>query len=166
MLVVSKFRDKQKDEFINPLAISRIWESVGWSGFTSYGDRLIKSIKQSSFVYGVTDDGVLVGLLTGMEDGLHANITFLVVDKHYQGKGAGKLLLGKFCVDYKNYICTVLTHDCPDLYKRFGFREHMHGMSSTYLHSTARVQPLMYLNEDGTAKFYSIKDYEGYVREK
>ena len=104
--------------------VETLFLSVDWlSG--RYPDRLLKALKQSSYVLTAWHDGVLVGLLRVLDDGcMTAFLHYLLVRPEYQGMGIAFRMLEQAKERYRDYLYFDLMPDEKSnvsFYTRHGF---------------------------------------------
>ena len=122
----------QKLHLLTKENLCDLWRSVGWdSGDVDCAQRLLSAMYRSSNVWLAWDkkSGELIGLLSVMDDGLNAYISYLLVHSDYQGCGTGTLLMEKFKEHYADYRWKVITTKTQHYYKQQGFTNEKHGMS-------------------------------------
>lgn len=110
----------------NESEILNLYDSVGWSSYTSNPSMLMKAYKFSLKIFGAYDAEKLVGIIRVVGDG-HSIIYIqdIIVLPKYQRKGIGTLLLEKILLEYKNVYQKVLITDNTEktihFYKSVGF---------------------------------------------
>ncbi len=86
------------------LQLKDLFESVQWKS-AQRADKLVLAFAQSSKVISAWDDGVLVGLIRGLDDGVwQATIDCLLVNPRYQEKGIAAQLLSQLKEEYKEIL--------------------------------------------------------------
>lgn len=110
----------------NEEEILTLYNSVGWSNYTSNPSMLAKAYKHSLKILGAYDAEKLVGIIRVVGDGYSiVYIQDIVVFPEYQRKGIGTLLLKKILLEYKNTYQKVLMTDNTEktiqFYKSAGF---------------------------------------------
>lgn len=110
--------------------LKKLWESVGWTDSIKDPKRLLQAMYNASNVWIGYDDNEydIVALLSAIDDGYNAYITYLLVDKEYQGQNLGSCLIEKFKERYNNYFCTVITNKAAKFYEKHGFTEYNHSL--------------------------------------
>lgn len=74
------------------------------------------------------DGDRLAGLCSALTDGLNVWISYMVVDKDYQGQGNGTALLELMIKRYAGCRIYVQTKEADKFYSKSGFVETMHSM--------------------------------------
>ena len=104
-----------------------LYQSVGWSAYTSDVEVLHKAILGSSYVCSVWEENTLVALVRCISD--DASIMYLqdvLVHPQHQKKGIGGILVQKALEKYKHVRQKVLlTDDRPEqlrFYERLGYK--------------------------------------------
>ena len=101
-----------------------LYESVGWTGYTSRFEIMECAFARSLKIYGAYVQDKLIGLIRAVGDGVTiVYIQDLLVHPEYQRMGIGKALMGRLLDDYKNVYQKVLTTD--DTEKTLAFYHHM-----------------------------------------
>lgn len=103
-----------------------LYESVGWTSYTAYPNRLRQAYENSLFVAGAYDGGRLIGAVRAVGDGV--SIVFiqdLLVRPEYQRRGVGTRLMRMVMERYASvYQMELLTDDTPGtvaFYRSLGF---------------------------------------------
>lgn len=110
----------------NEEEILNLYNSVGWSNYTSNSSMLTNAYKHSLKILGTYDADKLVGIIRVVGDGYSlVYIQDIIVLPEYQRKGIGTLMLEKILFEYKNVYQKVLTTDNTtktiQFYKSIGF---------------------------------------------
>ena len=110
----------------NKVEILNLYDSVGWSNYTSNPSMLSNAYKHSLKILGAYDADKLVGIIRVVGDGYSmVYIQDIIVLPDYQRKGVGTLLLEKILFEYKNVYQKVLITDNTEkniqFYKSLGF---------------------------------------------
>ncbi len=110
----------------NEEEILNLYDSVGWSNYTSNSSMLENAYKHSLRTLGAYDAEKLVGIIRVVGDGYSmVYIQDIIVLPEYQRKGIGTLLLEKILLEYKNVYQKVLMTDNTEktiqFYKSAGF---------------------------------------------
>ena len=106
--------------------LTALYDSVGWSAYTSNIERLEKALRNSSHLVTAREAGRLVGLARCVSD--DTSVVFvqdILVDPQAQRQGIGRALL-QDCLDRYEHVRqkVLLTDDRPDqlrFYKSLGF---------------------------------------------
>lgn len=106
--------------------ILNLYDSVGWSNYTSNPSMLTNAYKHSLKILGAYDADKLVGIIRVVGDGYSmVYIQDIIVLPEYQRKGIGTLLLEKILFEYKNVYQKALMTDNTEkniqFYKSVGF---------------------------------------------
>lgn len=106
--------------------ILNLYDSVGWSNYTSNPSMLSNAYKHSLKILGAYDEDRLVGIIRVLGDGYSmVYIQDIIVLPEYQRKGIGTLLLEKILFEYKNVYQKALMTDNIEktirFYKSIGF---------------------------------------------
>lgn len=106
----------------------RLYKSVGWSTYTRDPEQLGIAIRRSLRVVCARHEGVLVGLARVVGDGVTIiYVQDILVAPAHQGRGVGRLLMGRVLAPYDSVRQKVLiTDDEPrqrGFYEAMGFRE-------------------------------------------
>ena len=84
--------------------IRQLFESVGWYS-ARYPEKLHNAFLNSSRVITAWNNGVLVGLIRGLDDGgWQATIDCLLVSPSMQGKGIASELLRRLLREYEDFL--------------------------------------------------------------
>ena len=106
-----------------------LFTSVGWvQESAKYPTRLESAICNSSAVFSAWDGNKLVGLLSAIDDTMHAYGIYLLVNPAYQDKGIGKKLFLMFEERYKGYKKEFKTESAQKYYEQFGYKVDSVGM--------------------------------------
>ncbi|HEL2730503.1 N-acetyltransferase [Streptococcus suis] len=121
-------------------AVLEIYDSVGWTGYTSRPEMLEKALEHSLLVLAAFDSDRLVGLLRAVGDG--HSIVFIqdiLVLPPYQRQGIGRHLLEQavthFPGIYQLHLLTDNTEKTRSFYEELGFTavESLDCVAYTYL---------------------------------
>lgn len=110
----------------NESEILRLYDSVGWTNYTSNPSMVENAYQNSLRILGAYDSGKLVGIIRVVGDGYSIiYIQDIIVLPEYQRKGIGTALLSKVLLEYKNVYQKVLMTDNTkktiQFYKSVGF---------------------------------------------
>ncbi len=113
----------------NEKEIYNLYEDMGWTSYTKNKESLFKGIKNSLYIKGAYDSGILVGLIRAVGD---ANTIIYIQDilvlKSYQRQGIGSNLIKFVLEDYKDVrqIClsTDITKKQKLFYESIGFKNY------------------------------------------
>lgn len=97
-----------------------LYESVGWTNYTNYPDRLAQGLTQSLYLLTAYDGDKLVGMLRAVGDG--QTIVFIqdiIVLPSYQRQGIGTQLLEQTLDEFKHVYQLHLVTDNTEKTKRF-----------------------------------------------
>lgn len=104
--------------------IERLFLSVGWTS-GKHPDKIVRGLEASSTVISAWDEGRLIGLIRGLDDGETVGfIHYLLVDPAYQGKHIGQELMNQIMEKYKYLLHVKVmpsSSSSVNFYKRFGF---------------------------------------------
>lgn len=107
--------------------LERLFLSVGWES-GKYPEKLREAMLHSSQVISAWENGRLVGLIRGLDDGVTVGfIHYFLVDPACQGQVIGSSLLGKLMERYSHLLhVKVMPSDSATLplYEKFGFRQY------------------------------------------
>lgn len=107
----------------------KLFTSVGWvEESAKYPNRLENAIYHSSAVFSAWDGNRLIGLLSALDDTMHAYVIYLLVDPVYQKRGIGKSLLLMFNKYYAEYKKELKTARTQTYYEQFGYKKDSVGM--------------------------------------
>lgn len=110
----------------NEQEILHLYDSVGWTNYTSNPSMLANAYQHSLKVLGAYDKDKLIGIIRAVGDGYSmVYIQDIIVLPEYQRKGIGTLLLQQILLEYKNVYQKVLMTDNTEktiqFYKSVGF---------------------------------------------
>lgn len=106
-----------------------LFTSVGWvEESAKYPERLQSAIRNSDVVFSAWKDEKLIGLLSAIDDTMHAYGIYLLINPKYQGQGVGRKLFEMFDTRYKGYKKEFKTVKTQEYYKRFGYEVDSVGM--------------------------------------
>lgn len=112
----------------SPVEVTALYDSVGWSSYTSDPGTLAAALAHSPYVLTARQGGELVGLLRAVGDG-HTilYIQDLLVDPLEQRRGIGSELVNRCLADHQTVRqVVVMTDNVPELiafYRAVGFHE-------------------------------------------
>ena len=116
--------------------ILSLYESVGWTNYTSKPTMLENAFKKSLLVLGAYDNDKLVGVVRVVGD--EASVVYvqdMLVMPSYQRKGIGTSLMRELMERYKNtYQMTLLT---DDIEKNKAFYQSLGFVNITDIHAVA-----------------------------
>ncbi len=127
------YRDTQE---FTPAQLQDLFRSVGWDS-GNHPEKLQAAMRNSDRVQSAWDGDALVGLMTGISDGvMTAYFHYLLVRPEYQGGGIGKELVQRMLEHYSECMTTVLIsyNFQVGFYERCGFRA---GSECTPMYATA-----------------------------
>ena len=112
----------------NEPEILRLYESVGWTAYTSYPEALRKGFENSMLTLAAYEGDKLMGILRAVGDGY--TVVFvqnILVFPEHQRKGVGSALLQAVLDRYSHVrqieLATDNTEKTVAFYKSMGFRE-------------------------------------------
>lgn len=112
----------------NEPEILRLYESVGWTAYTSHPEALRKGFENSMLTLGAYEGDKLMGILRAVGDGY--TVVFvqdILVYPEHQRKGVGSALLQAVLDRYSHVrqieLATDNTEKTVAFYKSMGFRE-------------------------------------------
>lgn len=114
---------------IEPLEYNRLRNTIGWD---SKDESLIKNaVNSSAIVKSIKIGDRTIGMARAIGDGLYYLIVDVVVDKEYQGKGLGKVLIDEISkevydrtqVGQKASIILISMQGKEAFYEKCGFRK-------------------------------------------
>ncbi|MCI6958211.1 MAG: GNAT family N-acetyltransferase [Candidatus Faecousia sp.] len=112
----------------NEPEILRLYESVGWTAYTSHPEALRKGFENSMLTLGAYEGDKLMGILRAVGDGY--TVVFvqdILVFPEHQRKGVGSALLQAVLDRYSHVrqieLATDNTEKTVAFYKSMGFRE-------------------------------------------
>lgn len=109
--------------------LTDLFTSVGWiEESAKYPNRLENAIYNSSTVFSAWDGDKLVGLLSALDDTMHAYGIYLLVAPIYQNRGIGKTLFLMFDEHYTDYKKEFKTEKMQKYYEQFGYKVDAVGM--------------------------------------
>lgn len=118
-----------------PKALKDLWFSVGWDrGSIEQPKRLSDALGQSTLYLAVDKKNMdrLIGILSVIDDGFNAVITWLVVHKDFHGQGVGTKLMEQFINDFPDYRWQVQSEKAAGFYEKFGFNREMTGLARRF----------------------------------
>lgn len=119
----------RKTKILKAEDLTNLFNSVGWIEESArYPNRLENAIYNSSTVFSAWDGNKLVGLLSALDDTMHAYGIYLLVDPIYQNLGIGKMLFLMFDEHYSDYKKEFKTEKMQKYYERFGYKVDSVGM--------------------------------------
>ena len=116
-----------KETVPDRLALTGLYDAVGWSPYIAEPDRLLAAVGRSSYLRTAWHDGQLVGLCRALSDGfIVCYLLDLLVHPDHQRRGLGKRLL-QTCLDDHADVRQLLlmTDDRPEqlaLYRSAGLK--------------------------------------------
>ncbi len=116
-ITLSETRDIKIEEVIE------LYKANKWSS-AKVPDRLYKALLHSHSLITARDGDKLIGLGNPISDGyLVVYYPHLLVHPDYQGKGIGKMIMGRMQEKYKDFHMQMLTADgrAIDFYNKAGF---------------------------------------------
>ena len=116
------------ENYLDPKEYNELRNSVGWDSKDE--NVIIAAIKNSVIVKRITMNNKAVGMARAIGDGVYYLIVDVVVDKEYQGKGIGKILIEEIVKEVyektqkgqKASINLVSMHGKEEFYEKCGFR--------------------------------------------
>ena len=114
---------------IEPIEYNRLRNTIGWD---SKDENLIKTaIEKSAIVKSIRYNDKTIGMARAIGDGLYYLIVDVVVDKDYQGKGLGKILIEEIAkevydrtkIGQKASIILISMQGKEEFYEKCGFRK-------------------------------------------
>lgn len=110
----------------NEEEILNLYDSVGWTNYTSNPSMLTNAYKHSLKILGAYDADKLVGIIRAVGDGYSiVYIQDIIVLPEYQRKGIGTLLIKEILSEYKDVyqkaLMTDNTEESVQFYKSVGF---------------------------------------------
>ena len=119
----------KKTRSFSPEELRELFYSVGWVNESAkYPNRLENAMYHSSVVFSAWDGDKLVGLLSALDDSMHAYGTYLLVHPSYQKQGIGKELFTMFDKYYEDYKKEFKTVNAQAFYEPFGYKVDSVGM--------------------------------------
>lgn len=118
-----------KKEFLGDFdEIISLYESVGWTGYTSRLDMLKKSFDNSLLTIFALDNDKLVGIVRVVGDGASlVYIQDILVLPSYQRRGIGKELIERVLFEYPEYyqinLLTAREEKTMNFYESLGFSQ-------------------------------------------
>lgn len=120
-----------KKEFPTNEEFNKLFNSVGW------GERDNKKIdkhrENSCYAVCVYDEDKIVGMARVVGDGSYYTVFDVVVEKTYQGKGIGRILMTHIINFYKSicdedtYLYLGASQGKEKFYEKFGFKSRPYG---------------------------------------
>ncbi|MEE1255991.1 MAG: GNAT family N-acetyltransferase [Lachnospiraceae bacterium] len=112
----------KKTKIFKSEELVKLFTSVGWvEESAKYPNRLGNAMCNSSAVFSAWDNDKLVGLLSAIDDTMHAYGIYLLVDPAYQDQGIGKELFLMFEERYEGYKKEFKTVKTQKYYEQFGY---------------------------------------------
>lgn len=118
--------DYRQDSPLDFSAVLALYESVGWTGYTSRPAMLEQALAHSLLVLAVYDGERLIALLRAVGDGF--SLVFLqdiLVHPDYQRQGIGRELMTRFLAKYPDYyqihLLTSREEKTKSFYEAVGF---------------------------------------------
>lgn len=116
------------ENYLEPKEYNELRNSVGWDSKDE--NVIIAAIKNSAIVKRITMNNKAVGMARAIGDGVYYLIVDVVVDKEYQGKGIGKILIEEIVKEVyektqkgqKASINLVSMQGKEEFYEKCGFR--------------------------------------------
>ena len=116
-------------KWFNKKELVELFTSVGWvEESAKYPHRLEMAMRCSNAVFSAWDGDKLVGLLSAIDDSMHAYVTYLLVEPAYQKQGIGTFLLKMYEERYRGYKKELKTEESEEYYKRFNYKIDSTGM--------------------------------------
>lgn len=119
------YSDKKE---IDKNELANLIKSVGWNSY-KYPESSQKAIMNSNTVFSAWDNNNLVGLISVIDDTMHAYVTYLMINPKYQNEGIGSVLLQKVCRKYYDFKIELRTLDAAPFYIKHGFKCNSIGMT-------------------------------------
>lgn len=99
-----------------------LFQSVGFTkNSANYPKSLKRAIKNSDYVITAWSGKTLIGLMSGIDDTMHAYGVYLLVLPEFQNSGIGSMLLKYFDFHYNNYIIRLNTSTAKEFYEKNGY---------------------------------------------
>ncbi|MBP3801238.1 MAG: GNAT family N-acetyltransferase [Clostridia bacterium] len=116
------------ENYLEPKEYNELRNSVGWDSKDE--NVIIAAINNSAIVKRITMNNKAVGMARAIGDGVYYLIVDVVVDKEYQGKGIGKILIEEIVKEVyektqkgqKASINLVSMQGKEEFYEKCGFR--------------------------------------------
>ena len=108
--------------------IKDIYKEQGWTAYLNDDEKLKRAYDNSLYVYGIFDEGKLIGFVRCVGDGEHIVVVEdLVIKTEYQRQGLGKKLLQHVFEKYADVRMLSLYTDKVDIkansfYRKIGMR--------------------------------------------
>lgn len=119
----------KKTKIFKPEDLVELFTSVGWVEESArYPHRLENAMYHSSAVFSAWDGDRLVGLLSAIDDTMHAYGIYLLVQPEYQGMKIGMKLFKMFDEHYEGYKKEFKTVKTQKYYEKFGYEVDSIGM--------------------------------------
>lgn len=116
-------------KMFEPEELVELFTSVGWvEESAKYPNRLENAMYNSSAVFSAWDEDRLVGLLSALDDTMHAYGIYLLVNPEYQNKKIGENLFRMFDEHYAGYKKEFKTVKTQKYYEKFGYKVDSVGM--------------------------------------
>lgn len=121
--------DYKIENLILPKEYNELRNSVGWDSKDE--ELIIEAIKNSAIMKKILVDNKTVGMARAIGDGLYYLIVDVVVNKEYQGKGIGKILIDEIVKEVYNKtkdgqkasINLISMQGKEEFYEKCGFRK-------------------------------------------
>lgn len=110
----------------NHSEILHLYESVGWTNYTTKPEMLANAYQNSLKIYAAYDGELLIGIIRAVGDGFSIlYIQDILILPEYQRKGMGTALMEKMLAEYQQVYQKVLMTDNSEktiaFYKSVGF---------------------------------------------
>mgnify|MGYP001125736760 CR=1 FL=1 len=117
----------KKTKVFTAAELQRLFLSVKWES-GNYPEKLVRAMKNSSYVISAWDGNKLVGLVRALDDGeTVAFLHYLLVDPVYQGLHIGDELMKQIMSHFENHLYVkVMPSDTKTIsfYERYGFQQY------------------------------------------
>ncbi len=120
-----------KEKFPTNKEFNKLFSSVNWG--TRDVEKIEKHRKSSCYAICVYIGDEIVGMARIVGDGSYYTIYDVVVDKHYQSKGIGRLIMERIILWYKSiedddtYLYLGASAGKEKFYEKFGFKVRPYG---------------------------------------